>query len=816
MFIPTLRVVALSLGVLSSPLWGQTFESLYSFPADGLAGKFPEATLTIGPDGNLYGTATEEGPLNAEVNAGTVFRVSLSGQVTILDHFEKTTTGRNPIARMVNIGDGFLYGVTERNGNVAGDPDGTVYRLDLTSGLSPVFQLNSDTSPFPSNPHALVSGEPNVLHVLGYEPGGLWRVPLDGSPAQNVKVFSQTDRVTEGSFHESIIRGSDGLLYGVSSGGGAASSGTIFRIAPDGTGFTRLHSCVEETGTTPVGAMVEGPDGSLYGTMQEGGEHHNGVIFRITRTGEYTVLHHSDDFRYPTGDLLLASDGYLYGTAQDLGTGGNGNGGIFRIKPNGTGYKALYVFEDTNSEPFYPNGRTPIGGLVQGGDGFLYGTTRRGGLGDLGTIFRIDLGLPANRVPIAVDDFGVSTGQAVTVNVKSNDFDPDGDALTVKIESDPTFGTVAVQVGGAIVYTPGDTYNGLDSFEYRITDPRGGSTVATVTIQNVAPGNLLREGTYLGLLSTNEAEGSSPRGQFTLKVDAGGRFTGTIFTQTKRARFRGSFDNNATAAIEVNIPKRGRKVLFLWFKAGQPNTVSAALFDTQLALGTGGPTTDSGSEVKQSYTVQIREDDAEVQLPAGRGYGVLTIKSNGAVTMVGKLGDGTNLSWSSTLTRLPGFAKVISIYDEPMKDGAFAGYIVPAVNGFQGEATWIRPPAKKQSKPYAAGFKGHVDVWIAPFTPPAGGDPVIDLASGSVTLFDGSIPSATFGTFTIDGKKISTEGALRSLTINRKNGLFSGKMLIGKKPLAFKGAINQGSKDGAGFVSVKGVTGAVELFHPVE
>lgn len=819
MLIPTLRVVALSLGVLSCSLWGQTLETLYSFPADSLDGRYPEATLTFGPDGLFYGTATEGGVTKTPTDNGdgTIFSVSLQGEVTIIDDFEKTTTGRNPFARLLNIGDGYLYGVTSRNGNTAGDPVGTVYQFDPQNGLSVVFQLDAATGALPSNPRALVSGEPNVLHVLGYEPGGLWRVPLGEEPAEIVDLFDPNNRQMEGSFHNSLIRGSDGFLYGTSFAGGDAQLGMIFRIAPDGTGITRLHSCVNATGVQPDGAMVEGPDGNFYGTMEDrgelNGEFYNGVIFRITPAGEYTVIHYLDDFRYPNGDLLLASDGFFYGTAKELGTGGNGNGGVFRIRPDGSDYEVVYVFEDTNTEPFYPNGRTPVGGLVQGADGFLYGTTRRGGDGDSGTIFRIDLGLPKNKPPVAIDDFAVSTGAAVTVNVKSNDFDADGETLTVTIESDPEFGTVEVLAGGSIRYTPDENYNGFDSFEYRVSDPRGGIAVAKVTIQNTPPQPVLVEGKYLGLLKEYETE--DPRGTFTLKVEETGRFTGSLILRKKRASFRGTFEDNGTAIVELKLPKREKAVLFLAFQGGSTATVVGAVFSTEACTGAAGQNVLSNSEKKQSYTVQIVSDDGNLTVPAGHGYGVVTIKPNGAVSMIGKLGDGSNLSLSTTLIKLPGFARVIPFFDEPTKGGVFAGHTVPTVNGFEGDARWVRPPARKDTLPYHEGFRGDVVVSVTPFTAPEKTDPVFNIPNGTVVLSGGPV-ATTSGTFEVDGKKITADGNLRSLSINRKNGLFTGKMLVGNKTLVFKGAINQGGGTGAGFVSIKGETGSVELFRPID
>ncbi|RYD74414.1 MAG: hypothetical protein EOP84_19955, partial [Verrucomicrobiaceae bacterium] len=178
-------IITVLIGLAGSPVRGQTFQSLHSFAADGSDGTEPYATLTLGPDGALYGTTTEGGVHDG----GAAFKVTVDGDVTILGDFEPSTTGRRAFARMVNIGDGFLYGVTERNRNIAGDPSGTVYKLAPNGGISVVFQLPSGGSIKPENPRALTSGEANTLHVLGTDYPGLWRVPLDETPATVAYLF---------------------------------------------------------------------------------------------------------------------------------------------------------------------------------------------------------------------------------------------------------------------------------------------------------------------------------------------------------------------------------------------------------------------------------------------------------------------------------------------------------------------------------------------------------------------------------------------------------------------------------------------------
>ena len=441
----------------ATPCWAETFATLYSFPADGSQGTIPQATLALGLDGSLYGTASEGG---AE-GSGTAFKIGTDGVFTLLGNFQAADTGKAPVARLVSMPDGFLYGVTSAGTGTAGDPIGTVFKLDPAGGETPaggltkVFALpGGGTTPMRS--HALVAGEPNVLHVLGNSPGGIWRVPLEsGTPSA---VFTLPISGDDGIFPESIIRGTDGNLYGVTSGIGFVGNlpgrrGTIFRIAPNGTNFVTLLDCVAftdaaqpGTGVAPHGAMAQGPDGTLYGTMSAGGKFSDGCIFSLTTDGTYSVLYHINDHP-PLGDLLLASDGRLYGTSWAGGTGLYGS--VFRINTNGTGFQVLHNFNNTN-------GAYPRAGLVQATDGNLYGVTERGGTADKGTIFRIDLNLPGvevNRRPVAIDDQGFSSGSAVGVNVLANDFDPDDDALTLTIETQPLHGT-ATLFDGQITYSP--------------------------------------------------------------------------------------------------------------------------------------------------------------------------------------------------------------------------------------------------------------------------------------------------------------------------------------------------------------------------
>ncbi|TXH67823.1 MAG: tandem-95 repeat protein [Thiothrix sp.] len=86
-----------------------------------------------------------------------------------------------------------------------------------------------------------------------------------------------------------------------------------------------------------------------------------------------------------------------------------------------------------------------------------------------------------NRRPVAVNDsIKVTPGQSVTIYVLSNDYDPDGDALTITKAKEAERGYVA-NIGKALIYKAGRR-TGTDSISYTISDGRGGKASAKVNV----------------------------------------------------------------------------------------------------------------------------------------------------------------------------------------------------------------------------------------------------------------------------------------------------------------------------------------------
>ena len=150
--------------------------------------------------------------------------------------------------------------------------------------------------------------------------------------------------------------------------------------------FRAIFSFNGTNGTNPNGPLVQGLDGSLYGTTHEGGAHNSGTVFKVTTAGQLTTLYsfcsqaNCADGSYPGVGLLLGKDGNFYGTTW--GGGKTDKGIAFKITPQGN-FTTLYSFCACAT------GYHSVGALIQGTDGNLYGTTQLAGGAGYGAAFKM-------------------------------------------------------------------------------------------------------------------------------------------------------------------------------------------------------------------------------------------------------------------------------------------------------------------------------------------------------------------------------------------------------------------------------------------
>jgi len=229
------------------------------------------------------------------------------------------------------------------------------------------------------------------------------------SPAQTLTTlvnFAYTNGAEP--LYGSLVPGPDGNLYGTTNGAGAHNGGIVFKMTPNGT-LTVLYSfcggsnCTD--GNAPDTGLALGSDGNFYGVTTAGGASGDGTVFKITPSGAFTLLHTfgGSDGAEPQGALVLGSDGNFYGTTT---SGGNHDfGTLYRITSSGA-FTTVYNFCSLGG---CADGSGPFGGLVQGADGYLYGTTTGGGAHFLyGTVFKIGL----NGMLTTLHSFAASDGSS--------------------------------------------------------------------------------------------------------------------------------------------------------------------------------------------------------------------------------------------------------------------------------------------------------------------------------------------------------------------------------------------------------------------
>ncbi len=312
--------------VFNSTLSGVVTQ-LYDFTGDD--GEFPQSGLSLGFDGNFYGT-TEEG---GSTRKGTVFKIGPGG-MTKLHEFQDDNNGAYPWAPPIQAPDGNIYGVTYN-----GTHPGIAYKITPSGAFSAIATLPSETwAPL----------------ILGAD-GNLYGTTQYGGDFNQGTVFQLTTKGKLKVIHSfgadglhpggPVMQAADGKLYGTTPWGGTGSIGIVFVMSTSGAGYKVLHNFQTLDGVNPASGMVQGSDKFLYSVATGGGANSQGTLFRLSTTGKnFSVLYNFDTQMgaEPTGTPTLHTDGTIYGVTY---TGG----------PQFSGYGVLYSFQ---------NGLKPFASLV--------------------------------------------------------------------------------------------------------------------------------------------------------------------------------------------------------------------------------------------------------------------------------------------------------------------------------------------------------------------------------------------------------------------------------------------------------------------
>jgi uncharacterized repeat protein (TIGR03803 family) len=243
---------------------------------------------------------TVSGGTNA-ASYGTVFKMSTNGALTTLYSFTGGNDGGLPECTLVQGRDGDFYGTTYE---YSSNNDGTVFKITTNGVLTTLCEFGAFTNDYPAS---------------GYSE------PYTG-----------------------LVQGSDGNFYGVTYDGGTNDEGAAYEITTNGA-FTVLYSFGPYLGgypENPYGPLVQGSDGSFYGTTELGGTNEAGTVFRMTivpQPPQLTVTFVGPDsvvVLWPdTGSYTLQTNGVL-STSNWVAYGGtvttiNGTNSVTIMPPTG-------------------------------------------------------------------------------------------------------------------------------------------------------------------------------------------------------------------------------------------------------------------------------------------------------------------------------------------------------------------------------------------------------------------------------------------------------------------------------------------------
>jgi uncharacterized repeat protein (TIGR03803 family) len=213
---------------------------LCSFGNGTTDGVSPYAGVITDASGNLYGTTISGGAYEW----GTVFKLTVQGNESVLWNFGNGTDGQSPVAALIMDTSGNLYGTTISGGAYEW---GTVFKLTAQGNESVLWNFGNGTD--------------------GYEPQGL-------------------------------IMDTSGNLYGTTAAGGAYggpyTGGTVFKLIPPSTsGGNWTESILWSFGNgtdgyEPTAGVIRDTSGNFYGTTVYGGVYTGGTVFEISNAGSPT------------------------------------------------------------------------------------------------------------------------------------------------------------------------------------------------------------------------------------------------------------------------------------------------------------------------------------------------------------------------------------------------------------------------------------------------------------------------------------------------------------------------------------------------
>lgn len=677
--------------------------------------------------------------------AGGQSNAARMGKPIVLDSFGGAD-GSTPEAALVEGADGSFYGTTFAGGT---GNAGTVFKISPASGLSVLHKFNGTDGAHPSA--SLVEGSDSNFYGTTFS-GGTNNVGtvFQIDPAGTLATLYQFSGFDGAHPVAELVKGNDGNFYGTTYKGGASDVGTVFQITPSGT-LTLLHQFDGTDGARPLAGLVQGSDSNFYGVASRGGTNDDGTVFQITSAGTLTTLFEFNGRTngvHPEATLIQGSDGFFYGST----VGRTRRATIFRIDSAGA-LTTLLRFKNSH-------GTAPISRLIEGQDGYFYGMARGGGA-RYGTVFRIS---------------------------------PNG--VFAKLYNFRGGGDGAFPYAGLSL--------GSDGYFYGTAAFAGRNLHGVVFKLKTVPA-----GTYSGLVLQTNALSHASSGFISLALDNTGTFTARLTVGGVPSVFHGRFDvsGNATNTVRRGKLNALRTILHLSENPGTNaivGTVSDGVFTSELLADLAGAfnTRKKACPWIGQYTFVLAPADRnDASVPQGYGYATLTVSKRGNGRLEGVLADGTKIKSTVPVSAFGTWEFYNFLY---RRHGSCFGSISLSTNtAIDATVNWFKP-AVATDRFYPAGFTTALGATGSLYVSPTAGGPSI-ATNAQVTLGGGNLASNIVKDIVIDAAGNVTVSPVGddnlTLLVTPATGQFSGSFVDTgiPKTIGLNGLLLQINGSGAGY-----------------
>jgi len=773
-----------------------TLTNLLTFA--GTNGANPQSGLALGSDRNIYGT-TVNGGANGYAGGGsgygTIFRITPAGALTTLYSFGTVTDalgvpvdGANPQSRLVQADDGNFYGTTVNGGKYN---LGTVFEVTTNGILTNLLSFDGTNNG--ANPYAgLVEAADGNFYGVTYGTtalGGPGCGAVFGISRSGVlNLVAAFDCTNEAYPYAGLIQGSDGALYGTTSGGGsAAQQGVAFRIAEMPIFTIQPSNQTDSPGATA--AFVASATGGFaplsYQWLKDSLPLANGVgIFGATSNtltignlttadqGTYSVIV-SNTF----GDSLSSSNASLLVVIPNLAVN------ITSPAQDAQVSNALAVVTGTASDNV---GVPTVYYQLNNGSGNTAVTTN----GGTNWNASVTLAPGTNLFSAYCQD---DSGNASPTNSLRLIYVPTA-PLTVLVAGQ---GTVSPDLNGQYLAL-GSTYTltAIPTNGYVFSNWTGSvfSSAAVLTFimqsnlvlqANFVPGIFApTKGTYNGLFKPLTGISPTNSGLFTLSMSSKGLFTAKARSGAGQASFIGQFLNGAAMTMGIP-PGKDLATLALHLQLGGTiqgtEWVTGTLSDESSSAAVFAYLSGKSPQVpfrgRTSYTLAIPPGTNAASSPGGWGALTANLDDKGRFALAGTLGDGSKISQSTLIT--PGGDLPLFIPLNRGK-GMLMGWLQFAGDAPQGnDLIWTKSASLPRQRYYPNGFTLKTSVSGSTYTRPVAANNALPLTNALFVLSGGNLPARLTNVLELVKNKAVLAANPDSLTLrlNPADGTFSGSFM---------------------------------------